>query len=66
MRRPTAVKNAGPYTVDSRADGAMVVSPAWPQFPKWTPEDGGGPGVTSRVFLASELERWLNDGVKAE
>ncbi len=64
MRRPKIVKDSGRYRVNSRADGSLVVRPEWPQFPPWTEEDGGGPGLISRVLLAERLERWLNDGTR--
>ena len=59
-RRTTLALVSGPYTVKSCADGTLVVTPAWPQFPKWTEEDGGGPGWATRLTLAADLERWLN------
>ena len=60
VRRPRAVRRAGPYVVESLADGGLIVTPAWPAFRPWTPEEGGGPGVFSRLDLAGELQRWLN------
>lgn len=60
MRRPSLVRRSGPYRVISLSDGKLQLTPAWPQFPKWTPEDGGGPGLLSRLGLADDLERWLN------
>ena len=56
-----AVRRAGPYKVSSCSDGRLVVTPAWPEFSSWNEDDGGGPGVFSRLDLAGELERWLND-----
>jgi hypothetical protein len=58
--RPTSIKRAGPYRVDSLADGSLLVIPAWPEFSKWTPADGGGPGIMSRLGLARALGEWLN------
>lgn len=60
MRRPTIVKKSGPYKVQSCADGSLTVVPTWPQFGTYTPENGGGPGVFSRLWLAGDLARWLN------
>ena len=60
MRRPTIVRKSGPYTCESRADGTILISPDWPQFPKWTEEEGGGPGILSRLSLGIALTEWLN------
>ena len=60
MRRPGIVKQSGPYQVKSRADGSMLVIPMWPQYPPYNDEDGGGPGLSSRMGLAEYLSRWLN------
>ena len=62
MRRPTSVKRAGPYRVNSYPDGTLLVQPGWPAFKSYTPGDGGGPGILSRMELAHELELWLNEG----
>lgn len=64
MRRPSFIKHSGPYKVVSLANGLLEVTPAWPQFPKWTEENGGGPGLLSRLALAEDLERWLNASFK--
>ena len=61
MRKPTIVTKSGPYKVKSLASGVLKVEPTWPQFPVWTEEDGGGPGMGSRMALAADLERWLNN-----
>ena len=61
VRKPASVRRAGPYQVSSRADGTLIVTPAWPNFRPYTPEDGGGPGVFSRLGLAHDFERWLNN-----
>ena len=60
MRRPATVRKAGPYKCESLANGQILVTPTWPQFPPYTDEEGGGPGVFSRMALAGELARWLN------
>jgi hypothetical protein len=60
MRRPRAVLRAGPYRVVSLANGDLTVRASWPEFLPWDPEEGGGPGVLSRLDLAGELQRWLN------
>jgi hypothetical protein len=59
-RRTALMRNSGPYTVKSRADGSLAVYPAWGQFPEWSLEDGGGPGLLSRMSLARHIERFLN------
>jgi len=60
MRRPTFIRESGPYKVVSCADGTLSVKPTWPQFQPWNEEDGGGPGLFSRMALAANLQRWLN------
>lgn len=60
MRRPVFIKQSGPYTVRSQANGELTVKPTWPQFPPWNKLDGGGPGMGSRLNLADDLEKWLN------
>ncbi len=60
MRRPNLIRKSGPYRCESRADGSILITPDWSQFPKYTEEDGGGPGVISRLALAVNLEEWLN------
>ena len=57
------IAQCGPYKVSSLANGDMkvaILTPDWPQFPKYNELDGGGPGVLSRLELASELETYLN------
>ena len=66
MRRPSLVKHSGPYKCVSYADGRIEVTPRWPQYQVWIPETGGGPGVGSRIALAAELERWLNEPYSSE
>ena len=61
MRRPASVKKSGPYVVKSAADGSLLVTPAWPQFRPYDDEDGGGPGLGSRLQLAADLQAWLNE-----
>ena len=65
VRRPSAVRKAGPYKVSSCSDGSLSVTPTWPDFPVWNADEGGGPGLFSRLHLAGELERWLNNGMEA-
>lgn len=60
LRRPSIVKESGPYRCVSYADGRIEVKPTWPQYPPYDPEHGGGPGIFGRMGLARELERWLN------
>lgn len=54
------IRQSGPYEAVSRADGTILIRPAWPQFPPYTEEDGGGPGLFSRMSLAEEIQRVLN------
>ena len=60
VRRSKLLREAGPYRVESLASGILVVTPRWPQFRAYTEDDGGGPGVFSRLQVADDLERWLN------
>jgi hypothetical protein len=62
-RRSRLIRESGPYRVESCADGTLRVEPDWPQFPKYTDEEGGGPGLFSRMNLAGDIERFLNGGV---
>ena len=59
------MKDAGPYKVQSCSDGSLKVYPDWPQFPKYNDEDGGGPGMLSRLGLAHDLEQFLNAPYKS-
>ncbi len=63
VRRPRSVREAGPYKVHSCSDGTLTIEPAWPKFRPWTAEEGGGPGVYSRMVLAVDLQAWLNNEV---
>ena len=55
-----AIKESGPYRAASNADGTILIIPAWPQFSKYNPEEGGGPGLFSRIALAKDIEELLN------
>lgn len=46
--------------VKSCADGSMSVLPEWVGIRKYTPEDGGGPGLGARLAAAKTLEHELN------
>lgn len=59
-RRTALMRQSGPYRVYSHADGKLTIYPAWSQYKKWTAEDGGGPGMPTRLALAAELQDWLN------
>ena len=50
MKRPSLVRRAGPYRVESRIDGAYIITPTWEKVP----------GLMTRIALAKELQRWLN------
>ena len=63
------MRDAGPYRVKSLADGRFMVYPEWSCYPEgasWKADaahevwEGGGPGVVSRMSLATEMERFLN------
>ncbi|KKM78554.1 hypothetical protein LCGC14_1358760 [marine sediment metagenome] len=61
MRRRSWVKQSGPFKCSSLASGHIVVQPSWGQYGKvWEMEDGGGPGFSGRMRLASELQKMLN------
>jgi len=53
-RRTALMKRAGPYAVASRADGSLIVTPAWPL------DSDPGPGLSSRMGLADDVEAFLN------
>ena len=59
MLSPT-IKEAGPYKAVSLANGQIRITPAWPEFPPYNEDDGGGPGVLSRLALAGAIEALLN------
>lgn len=63
-RRTKFIKESGPYKVYSYSDGKLCVIPGWPTWPEYNDIDGGGPGVMSRMRLASEIEEFLNVGTK--
>lgn len=56
VRRTALIKRSGPYEVSSRVDGVIMIKPRWQQ----SEEEGGGPGLLSRIALAENIERWLN------
>lgn len=59
-RRTALMRQSGPYQVESTIGGQLVIVPKWSQVPVWTEEDGGGPGLFSRLALAADLQAWLN------
>ena len=65
-RRTKFMKESGPYRVLSCADGSLRVTPEWPQDPPWSEDEGGGPGLFSRLQLAAEIEEFLNVGTRVE
>lgn len=46
--------------VKSCADGSMNVEPKWIGIKEYTPEDGGGPGLLTRLAAAQSFERAIN------
>lgn len=48
------IREAGPYHVESCANGTMLVTPAWSQF-HCQEYDGGGPGLGTRLQLADDI-----------
>lgn len=57
--RPPLLRQSGPYTVVSLSGGTLTIIPAWPRFGPHT-EEGGGPGLFSRMALAKAVEALLN------
>ena len=60
MRVFKIIRESGPYQADSCADGTIRITPMWRQFPKWNEQDGGGPGLSTRMNLAARIEQTLN------
>ena len=61
MRRPSVVRQSGPFFCQSLANGHILIKPAWSQYERvWNLEEGGGPGIFTRMELARELQYWLN------
>ena len=46
--------------VKSCADGSMTVEPVWVGIREYTPEDGGGPGLLTRLEGAHALQKEIN------
>lgn len=46
--------------VSSCADGTMKIEPEWRGVRKYTPEDGGGPGLLSRLSAAQWCQSLIN------
>jgi len=61
MRKYKTICDAGPYRVNSCADGTLRVYPEWPTLPKWNEQDGGGPGLGDRIELSAVMEKMLNE-----
>lgn len=46
--------------VVSLANGDLRVTPVWRGVRKYTPGDGGGPGLFTRMEGAARLEKFIN------
>ena len=75
LQERNRIPDGGPYRVKSLVDGKLTLSPHWsalPGKPGWlrqTDEDediAGGPGIFSRLALASDVERLLNQAAGTE
>src|SRR3990167_4522485 len=61
MRRPSVIRYSGPFICDSLVNGQILVKPAWSQYERvWNLQEGGGPGIFTRMELARTLQNWLN------
>lgn len=69
VRRTALMRHAGPYVVKSHSNGLLSVYPQWADLygkPSWmreTEEDhmeAGGPGLFSRLGIADDIQRFLN------
>ena len=61
MRRPSLIQQSGPFTCESLVNGHILVKPAWSEYARvWSLEEGGGPGIFTRIELARALQGWLN------
>lgn len=64
-RRTALIRKAGPYKVESLANGEIRVCPTWPEYPGYT-EHENGPGLFTRMDLAEDLQKWLNSGYEGD
>jgi len=55
-RRTKLMRDAGPYSVESCANGELRIYPDWPQ------EKPYRPGLLTRMALAADIELFLNGG----
>ena len=61
MKKPSWVRQSGPFVCSSLSNGYILVQPSWPQYGAvWRSEEGGGPGAVGRIGLAADLQKWLN------
>ena len=61
MRRATIIRHSGPFICESLVNGHILIKPAWSQYERvWNLEEGGGPGIFTRMELARCLQHWLN------
>ena len=67
MKRPAFLKKSGPFVCVSQLNGYILVKPSWKnKGAVWNLEEGGGPGMFSRMDLATYLQDFLNQGYSAE
>ena len=65
-RRTDLLRREGPFWVTSLVNGTLVVYPAWAFCGRWEVEEGGGPGIFTRMELALEVQAFLNGRSKKE
>lgn len=60
MRRSAVQVMFDSVKVESLANGDLRVTPVWRGCRPYTPEEGGGPGIFSRIVGAARLEQFIN------
>lgn len=64
MRRTPMQVMFDSVKVESLANGDLRVTPVWRGCRPYTPEDGGGPGMFTRMEGASRLESFINSHLR--